>query len=210
MRTLMQVALTVFSVTSAMSQEKTPADWTDLVAGDLKKHWTTKGNWTLDNEGVITLTPRPGEKGWSRFHAYLWSTVTYGDFDCEFEYKCEAKGNSGFYFRVGDVKNPVNTGIEVQIHDKGEKDAKPTDHTSGGVIPGVPPKKDAAKPAGEWNKMLVSVRGDQLIVTLNGEVVNEVNLNEGKLRERPKSGTIGFQDHALPIWLRNVKIRVVK
>ena len=35
----------------------------DLLAGkDLKKHWTTTGNWILDDAGVVTLKPRPGEK----------------------------------------------------------------------------------------------------------------------------------------------------
>jgi hypothetical protein len=49
------------------------------------------------------------------------------------------------------VKEPVKTGIEVQIYDSASKPAtaKLNDHDSGGVIPGVPPTKNAAKPAGE-------------------------------------------------------------
>jgi hypothetical protein len=192
---------------AALADDKKPGEWTNLLDGDLAKHWTTKGNWKLESDGSVTLTPRPGEKGWSRFDAYLWSKSNFTDFEAEFEYKVEAKGNSGFYFHVGDASNPVNKGTEVQIFDTSEK---LTDHSSGGVIPGIPPKKHAAKPAGEWNKMLVTVKSEKLTITLNGEVVNEVNLNEGKLKDRPKSGIIGFQDHGLPLALRNIKVREIK
>jgi len=181
----------------------------NLVDGALDKHWTTKGNWSLDKDGVITLTPRPGESGWSRFDAYLWAKKTYGDFEIEFEYKVQKGGNSGFYFRVGDVASPVAKGIEVQIYDSGgkAKDAKLTDHDSGGIIPGIPPTKNTARPAGEWNKFHISSKGDKLTVVLNGEVVNEVDLTRAPLKDRPKVGHIGFQDHALPLALRGIRIR---
>lgn len=203
-------AIMLFAVTAATADEaKKGGDWADLVAGDLDKHWTTKGNWVLDKDGVITLTPRPGEKGWSRFDAYLWSRKTYGDFEVEFEYKVQKGGNSGFYFRVGDVKSPVAKGIEVQIYDSASKKpgSKLTDHDSGGIIPGIPPTKNAAKPAGEWNKFRITSKGDRLTVVLNGETVNEVDLNDPKLKGRPKVGSIGFQDHALPLALRNIRVR---
>ena len=98
--------------------------------------------------------------------------------------------------------------VEVQLYDSGSKpkDAKLTDHDAGGVIPGIPPKVNTAKPAGEWNAMKVAVKGDRLIVHLNGELVNEVDLAAGALKQRPKTGAIGFQDHALPVKLRNFRI----
>lgn len=182
----------------------------NLLAGsDLMKHWTTTGNWKLDAEGVASLTPRPGEKGWTRYDAYLWSKKQYRDFEAEFEYKLAKGGNSGFYFHVGDRKNPVARGIEVQLYDSGSKkpNAKLTDHDSGGIIPGVPPKKNAARPAGEWNRMKVVCKDGQVTVTLNGTVVNEVSLDHPRLKDRPASGYIGFQDHGLPLWLRNIRIR---
>ena len=181
--------------------------WVKLLEGDLSKHWTTTGNWTL-KDGVATLTPRPGEKGWQRYDAYLWSKETYDNFEIEFDSKVEKSGNSGFYFNVGDKRDPVAKGIEVQIYDaKANKGAKLTDHDSGGVIPGVPPTKAAAKPAGEWNTFRITVEGNKLTVRLNGETVNEVDLTQGRLRARPESGYIGFQDHGLPLALRNIRVR---
>lgn len=180
-----------------------------FTGGDLARQWTTTGNWKLDADGVVSLEPRKGESGWTRYDMYLWlNGEDRGDFTAEFDYQFQKNGNSGFYFHVGDRKNPVKTGVEVQLFDSGSKpkDAKLTDHDAGGVIFGFPPRKNAAKPAGEWNAMKVDVKGDRLTVHLNGERVNEVDLNAGALKDRPKTGAIGFQDHGLPLKLRNFRI----
>jgi hypothetical protein len=184
-------------------------DWVDLLGKDLTKLCFTKGNWILAEDGVVALVPRKGESGWQRYDAYLWAKKEYKDFECEFEYKLEKGGNSGFYFHVGDLKDPVKKGIEVQIYDSGDKkkDAKLTDHDSGGIIPGIPPTKNTAKKYGEWNKMRVTVKGNNVKVELNGEVVNDVPLDSKSIKDRPATGNIGFQDHGLPMWLRNTKVR---
>ena len=209
----MRMSLTALSLLIALPlsvlAEENEIAWAEPLADKkLDQHCTTKGNWKLE-EGVVTLTPRPGESGWQRYDAYLWINGEYQDFEIEFEYKVQKGGNSGFYFHVGDVKEPVATGIEVQIYDSGSKKAgdKLTDHDSGGIIPGLPPTKNAAKPAGEWNKFKITSKGDKLTVILNGETVNEVDLASDKLKGRPKTGAIGFQDHGLPLSLRTIRIR---
>ena len=100
-------------------------------------------------------------------------------------------------------------GIEVQISDS-HGTSKLTDHTSGGVIPKGPAKAEASKPAGEWNHFSITVKNDKLTVVLNGETVNEVDLTQGHLALRPKTGHLGFQDHGLPLWLKEIKIRELK
>jgi hypothetical protein len=206
---LISPTLFTFAPVAGAAEAEAGGGWVSLLEGnDLNQHWTTTGNWSL-HDGVATLTPRPGEKGWERWSAYLWSKKSYGDFDVEFEYKVQKGGNSGFYFRVGDVNDPVAQGIEVQIYDSASAaPGKPlNDHDSGGIIPGVPPKKRAAKPAGEWNQFHITSKADKLTVALNGEVVNEVDLAKGPLAKRPKKGPIGFQDHGLPLALRNIRVR---
>ncbi len=198
----------------AEDAKKSDDGFTDLLAGgDLAKNWQTTGNWKLDKDGVVSLVPREGEKGWTRYDAYLWlKDQKHADFEFQFDFKVNKGGNSGFYFHVGDLKSPVATGIEVQIYDSGSKkaDAKLTDHDAGGIIPGVPPKKNTCKPAGEWNAFHIICKGDKLTVKLNGEVINEVDLAGDKLKGRPKTGYIGFQDHGLPLSLRNMKIKELK
>ncbi len=200
------VLLSAAMAASSADEEK----WVNTLEGkDLSAHWQTTGNWKFE-DGVVQLQPRPGESGWTRYDAYLWlKDKQYKDFQIDFEYKVAKDGNSGFYFHVGDKKDPVATGIEVQIYDSGSKakDAKLTDHDSGGIIPGAAPTKNTAKPAGEWNRFLITVKDNKLKVELNGQTVNEIDLSKGQLKSRPETGWIGFQDHGLPLWLRNIRIR---
>ncbi|MFT5525037.1 MAG: putative heme-binding domain-containing protein [Pirellulaceae bacterium] len=180
----------------------------DLFAGgDLTEHFQTTGNWSLSEDGVAHLQPREGEVDWKRYGDYLWLKNEYQDFQCEFEYKHNEGGNSGFYFNVTDPQKAVGTVIEVQIRDSaGEKKLDAHDVT-GGILPGVTPRANATKPAGEWNRMSVtSVNGD-VTVRLNGVLVNRVKLTHPRLESKSKQGYIGFQDHGLPFWLRNVRIR---
>ncbi len=188
-------------------QAESKDQWVDLLPNNqLDKHWTTTGNWSINDEGVVTLEPRPGESGWKRYDAYLWLNDQARNFEVKFDYKTQPKGNSGFYFHVADRDDPVSQGIEVQIYDSHGQD-KLTDHTSGGVIPRIPPSANAAKPAGEWNHFEIRCVDDQLTVKLNGKVVNKVDLSEGPLATRPKSGYIGFQDHGLPFQLRDIHLK---
>lgn len=197
-------ALAGLIVNAGADEEK--GEWRSLLEGDdFSEHWHTTGNWKME-DGVITLTPRPGESGWSRWTAYLWSKEKYDDFEIQFDYKVEPKGNSGFYFNVGDKDDPVAKGIEVQIYDSHGAE-RLTDHTSGGVIPRIPPRVNAVKAPGEWNTFHITVKGDKLTVRLNGKEVNEVSLSHPELKGRPSEGYIGFQDHGLPLSLRNIKIR---
>ncbi|NNC86823.1 MAG: DUF1080 domain-containing protein [Akkermansiaceae bacterium] len=188
--------------------------WIELLSPrtkSLDEHWTTTGNWVLE-EGVATLTPRPGDKGWARWTDYLWSKRDYTDFEIEFEYKIGKGGNSGFFFRVADKKSPVKEGIEVQIFatDPAKPQDKLTDHDAGGIIPGLKPHKNNSEAPGEWNKMSVWHRDTRIVVHLNGTYVNAHDLGGGgQLALRPRTGPIGFQDHALPISLRKIRIRTL-
>jgi hypothetical protein len=205
------ICLTAVALIVLLSTTANAGEWKDLLdKNDFSKHWVTTGNWKV-TDSVATLTPRPGEKGWSRWSAYLWSKDKYQDFEIEFDYKVEPKGNSGFYFHVDDKDDPVTKGIEVQIYDSHGKsaNARLTDHDSGGIIPGLPPAKNTAKPAGEWNHFNITSRGRDVTVKLNGEVVNQVSLDDPKLKNRPPTGYIGFQDHGLPLSLRKIRVRTL-
>jgi len=44
-------------------------------------------------------------------------------------------------------------------------------------------------------------------VELNGEIVNRIKLSNPRIKARPRTGSIGFQDHGLPLALRRIRIR---
>ena len=178
----------------------------------------TPGSWTTEN-GVMA-----GGGGGD-----IWTRETFGDFTFTCEFKVGPKGNSGVFFRTGDTDDPVQTGIEMQIIDsKGYfGDPVPEENmrqTCGAVYDLTAPAEFAEKPAGEWNRVIISCEGSMIDVTLNGvPVVVGMNLDDWKephlnpdgtpnkfdtaLRDFPRSGHIGFQDHGDPVWFRDVRIQ---
>lgn len=178
-----------------------------LAGGDLKDHFETTGNWSLSKDGVVQLQPREGEKDWLRYGDYLWLKNEYQNFQCEFQYKHQKGGNSGLYFNVTDRQKAVNSVIEVQIRDSAGEKVLNAHNVTGGILPEIAPRANATKPAGEWNQMSVTSVNGEVTVRLNGVLVNNVNLSNPKLRHKPRQGFIGFQDHGLPFWLRNIRIR---
>ena len=178
--------------------------------------WKTTGNWIPQKDGSLLIHPRPGEKGWQRYDAYLTSEKKYKDFVLEVEYKYPKGGNSGVYFRIGDPKDPVKTGIECQILDSsGKPDEKMGHHDHGGIIRTMGPTKNMSKKPGEWNKMIVTCKGYHLQVELNGEKIIDHQLDKkggGKqsgVSDRPSEGYISLQDHGEPnnLHFRNIRIK---
>ena len=187
------------SVSSADDFQKAPAEFTDaesLFNGKDLTGWKTEGNWAVEEDGVLSLQPREGESGWKRYHHYLWTEKQYGDFVLELDFKL--RGNSGVFFRVGDLAEPVKTGYEVQMLGK----------YSGSLIGirGNFPDQSIYKPK-KWNHLVLTVRGQvHIVVEVNGHKLNDVTADGAKTR-RPGTGYIGLQDHGQPVSYRNIRIK---
>jgi hypothetical protein len=78
----------------------------------------------------------------------------------------------------------VNEGYEIQICD-----AADPKHNTGSVYSFQAPSKSAVKPAGEWNKYRIEVRGQKYSIFVNGELVNEFQ------GSRSLEGHVGLQNH---------------
>ncbi|MFP4171903.1 MAG: DUF1080 domain-containing protein [Candidatus Hydrogenedentota bacterium] len=182
------------------------AEFVPMFNGKDLSGWNTTGNWIVEEDNVITLKPRPGEQGWQRYGDYLTTERKYGNFILELEFKFEENGNSGVFLRVGDPKDQVENGIEVQILDThGKENVGP--HDCGGVINTAAPSKNMVKPAGEWNRYRITVIDNRLKVVLNGEQIIDLDLSESAMKDRPSEGYISFQDEAKRVWYRNVRIK---
>ncbi len=169
--------------------------------------WQTQGNWNVNQDGVVTLKPGPDEEGWKRFEDYLTSKAQYKDFELHVEYKFQEGGNSGVFFHIGNPKKPVSTGIEVQILDSFHESGELGPHDHGGIISATGPAINMSRPAGHWQHMVVLSNGDHLRVLLNGEQIQDVQLNETNVSDRPSTGHISIQDHGLPFQVRSIRIR---
>lgn len=178
------------------------AGWQKLYNGKDLTGWNTTGNWIPKDKGELLIQPRAGEQGWQRYGAYLWSEKQYGDFILDLEYSYPKGGNSGVYFRVGDTGDPVETGIEAQILDSTGKEGPMTHHDHGGIISTIGASKNMSQPAGQWNHMIISVKGSHLEVDLNGQGIVDIQLDKSAIKDRPLRGYIGLQDHGEPNNLR--------
>ena len=196
-RQLLSVATCLTGLCLCVSQPLVAADgFRPLFNGKDLNGWKTEGNWVVEEDGVLTLEPREGESGWKRYHHYLWTEKQYGDFVLELDFKL--RGNSGVFFRVGDLSEPVKTGYEVQMLGK----------YSGSLIGirGKFPEEGIYKPK-EWNHLVLTVRDQvHIVVEVNGHKVNDVIAEGAKIR-RPARGYIGLQDHGQPVSYRNIRIK---
>jgi hypothetical protein len=186
-------------------------DWVKMYNGRDLSGWQTSGNWLPQKDGTLLIKPRPGEKGWQRYGDYLWSNKKYKNFVLHVEYKYPPGGNSGIFFRVGDLENPVQTGIEAQILDSTKKKGKVGPHDHGGIIRTVGASKNMSKSPGEWNTMVVRCKSHHLQVELNGEKIVDILLDKSPMKDRPLEGYIGLQDHGEPnnLYFRNIKLKKI-
>jgi hypothetical protein len=92
----------------------------------------------------------------------LVSDRTFTDFKLHLEFRHPRGGNSGVYLRGR---------YEVQILDPGGPGAEPDVGAVGGVYGFLAPSRIAARPAGEWNTLDVTLVGRMVTVILNGQTV---------------------------------------
>ena len=71
------------------------------------------------------------------------------------------------------------------------------------VRAGVTPKVKADRPQSEWNRMMITLKGDVLTVSLNGRVVIE----RAQLPGIPAKGPIGLQHHGQAIEFANLWVK---
>jgi hypothetical protein len=112
--------------------------------------------------------------------------------------------NSGVYIRMPEkARDPwygVHNGYEVQIDGAGDDW-----HCTGAIYSLSKVSKRTQKPIGEWNIMEITLKGQETIVYLNGEKINDFFGNqqvpprkewyEPVRGPRPDSGYVGLQNH---------------
>ena len=187
--------------------------WQVLFDGKSLDGWTNAGGqqpgagWIVE-DGAMVRSKSAGD---------IWTKARYGDFVLELEFKTQ--GNSGIFIRTDNPRDNVQTGIEIQV----DRPAKnPNRHSVGALYDLVAPSKDPTK-ADDWNHVRITAKGNLLTVEINGEKVNEMDLDRwteaGKnpdgsankfrsaLRDFKRAGHIGFQDHGAWVAYRNVRIK---
>jgi hypothetical protein len=177
-----------------------------------KQYQSDKENWSVEKD-MIVCQGRGG--GW------LGTLRDYGDFEVRLEYRLKPAGNSGVYLRAP-VKGWISRdGMEIQILDDLHPTYAKIDYYqyTGAIYHVVPPKRRAAKPAGEWNAMAIRAHGRQVQVKLNGITILDADLDQCRkdpavAKEHPglarATGKIGLQSHTDRVEFRNIRIKELK
>lgn len=136
-----------------------------------------------------------------------------GDFELHLEFKVAPGANSGVFLRA-QPNDPVARGFEVQVLD--DHGDPPHKNGSGAIYDVVTPMFNLAHPAGEWNSYDITVRGDEVVVVLNGWKVIDTDLGQmteplGKFSiayaQLPKDGLLMLQDHGGEVWYRSILLK---
>jgi len=149
-------------------------------------------SWEIEKDGsvVCRMAKTKDKKGKERIRGmgYLWTKEEFSDFELSVEYKLSPGANSGIFYR-SDKDNPVNGGFEIQLMD---------------------------------NEGFC--KGPEVSFHLNGKLAFKINLDDWKevgnnpdgsankfkvaLKDLPRKGRIGFQNHGQVVWFRKILIKI--
>lgn len=147
------------------------------------------------------------ESGPDAEYGYLGTEKSYKDFELDVEFKQEADGNSGVFFRSS-IEGTKITGWQAEV-------APPGNHTGGiyesygrGWLIQPDAEKDSALKFGDWNHMKVKVVGGTVTTWVNG--VEMITLTDDKIGAA--EGSIALQIHSgggIKVYWRNLNIKTL-
>lgn len=223
--TLLSFALLVPTVQAAdneLSPKEKADGWLLLFDGHTLDGWKADG---------VRPSQRPVEAGCLNPHRCggygLFHERPWGDFVLALDFKISPGCNSGVFVRTFPLtprpgKDVGYNGIEVQILDSKTAGY----HDTGALYDLVKPTRNAMKPAGQWNHLVVTCNANRIAVELNGEKVSAMDLDQWTQKNRrpdgtphkfdvaykdhPRKGYIGLQDHGADCWFKNIKLKPLR
>lgn len=191
---ILGLLLLVAQVTFAQKKKK-------LFNGKDLTGWVAYGTekWYVEDGLLIS------ESGPDKGYGYLGTTENYDDFEIELEFKQEANGNSGVFIR-STVDGTKVSGWQVEVAPPGNDTGGIYESYGRGWLIKPDPEKDKALKFGEWNKMKIVVKGDNVTSYVNG--VEMVNFSDAKIGEG--KGGVLLQIHdggGIKVYWRNIVLK---
>jgi hypothetical protein len=197
MRTIFLIALAL--VFAILAKAQSPVEY--LFNGKNLDGWKIYGTekWFVE-DGLLVC-----ESGPDKQYGYLATDKWYDNFVLELEFKQEANGNSGVFFR-STIDGTKIKGWQVEV--------APPNHDTGGIYESygrgwlyqIPDDQEGFLKMGEWNKMKIQVVGKGVTTWLNGHQMTDLTddkIGEGK-------GSIALQIHdggGIKVRWRNLTIQ---
>ncbi len=192
-----------------------PKGWVVRAWSDISKPGPEGAQWVVE-KGILN---GGGARG-----SWLISELEYSDFELQFEFKLGPQGNSGCALRSPESGDPAFDGLELQMADYRYNTKAKDSELTGGLYRALAPIEQVYKPE-KWNRYKIILKGTHIKVTLNKTLILDHDLSKettiikrhnGKdavsLRDRPKSGRIGFQNLSRggsPVLIKNAKIKIL-
>lgn len=196
-------------------QDGVPRGWLVRAWSDVNQPVDPCTVWTV-RDGIL--------HGSSPRGTWLLSERQYGDFTLKFEFKLGPQGNSGCALRAPLFGDPAFDGMELQMADLRYNPSAKDSELTGGIYRAIAPRRQVYQPT-EWNRYEITLNGPHLHVTLNGEVIHDLSLDEQEqvvvrhdgtqappVKARPRRGHIGFQELSrggTNVQIRNARIKIL-
>ena len=158
--------------------------WTTLVDGNASSlnNFTRYGadaNWRAEGGAIVA------DKGTGKGTSHLVTKSSYKDFQIWAEFWADHTTNSGIFIRISDPKDiGSKTSYEVNIFDQRKDPSYGT-----GAIVNFAKVDPMPKAGGKWNTFLITAKGTNIKVELNG--VETANINNGQFASGPFSLQFG-------------------
>jgi hypothetical protein len=148
--------------------------------------WQSFGKelWSV-KDSILTGESRSGEYG------YFATVKNYDDFVLRLKFRLQSDGNSGVFFRSV-IKGTDITGWQVEVAPPGNNTGGIYESGGRGWLAEVPEDREDILIPGDWNDLVMLVRGDRVMTWLNDEMMTDLRdekIGKGK-------GKIALQVHS--------------
>jgi hypothetical protein len=131
--------------------------------------WTIHGTekWYVDGKELVC------ESGPDKQYGYLSTDKAYKNFELTLQFKQEANGNSGVFFRSS-IEGVKISGWQVEVAPKGLHTGGIYESYGRGWLRQPSPDDEKYLKEGEWNEMKIRANGDSVTTWLNGHLMVDV------------------------------------
>lgn len=165
-----------------------------------KIHGTEK--WYVESGQIVC------ESGPDAEYGYLATEDKYKNFELTLDFKQEADGNSGVFFRSS-LDGTNVTGWQVEVAPPGNDTGGIYESNGRGWLEQVPKRRERYLKMGYWNQLKVRVIGDEVTTWLNNHEM--VDLKDEKIGAA--NGVIALQIHSgggIKVRWRNIMVRQIE
>lgn len=167
--------------------------------------WTIHGTekWYAQDGELIC------ESGPDKQYGYLSTDKDYKNFILTLQFKQEANGNSGVFFRSRIPEGVKISGWQAEVAPVGRHTGGIYESYGRGWLIQPKPEDEKYLKFGDWNKYKIKVNGDEVTTWLNGHrmcYIKDQKIGEG-------SGFIALQIHeggGIKVRWKNIKIQELK